>query len=384
MKGYSFQNNAFTKTVKDAPADRLEVEIGDSKQPDTFYPQVKIQRWSNEVNCSIRLLHNETNPKITVEGEKIIWAGKKIEAHFYDLGISKEHPEGARELEIILKEKPASNKLEFTLNTKGLDFFYQPELTKEEKDKGSFRPENVVGSYAVYASENKINYVGGKLYRVGKFGHIFRPKITDAEGKWDWEELNIENGILTITIPQEFLDKAVYPISSKGTTFGYEGAGATSFSCSADYIYRTNKAYTGVSGTGVSMTAKVKDSGDRFKLALYKASDSTLVEGTEYGVAEATASSKTVNFDSPPTIEAIDYFLVFRVNNAMVLYSDDTDSGNYKQVKSTWEDEWPSPISWSTGVFDREFSIYCTYEAAAPPAGPSIVGWKTLLGVGQG
>src|SRR3990167_10358387 len=223
------QLNATTwiEQVKSDPKDEIKVFIGDDKQPN-FEPQQKIERWSNEVNCSFRLIHNEVAPNLTVEGDKIIWAGEKIEAHFYDLGISGEHPEGSREFDVILKEPPKTNVVEFTLETKGLDFFYQPELTQEEIDQGNIRPENVVGSYAIYASENKINYVGGKEYKCGKVGHIFRPKIIDSAGTEVWCDLHIENGILSVTIPQDFLDKAVYPVRhAAGLTFGYTSAGAS-------------------------------------------------------------------------------------------------------------------------------------------------------------
>ena len=57
------------------------------------------------------------------------------------------------EFEVILKEKPATNKVEFTLNTKGLDFFYQPPLLPKKCSKA--RPDNVVGSQSV--SEQKTN-----------------------------------------------------------------------------------------------------------------------------------------------------------------------------------------------------------------------------------
>ena len=82
------------------------------------------------------------------------------------------------------------------IKSKGLDFFYQPPLTQKEIDEGAFRPENVVGSYAVYASEQKTNYVGGKLYRTGKVGHIFRPKIIDSAGTEVWGKLNIDTEFL--------------------------------------------------------------------------------------------------------------------------------------------------------------------------------------------
>jgi hypothetical protein len=38
------------KAVKDSPVDRIEVELGDSKDSSKFYPQAKMMRWDSEVN----------------------------------------------------------------------------------------------------------------------------------------------------------------------------------------------------------------------------------------------------------------------------------------------------------------------------------------------
>jgi len=40
-------DTTFNVIPKDDPKDRITVEIGDTKQPDKFYPQVKIGRWGN-------------------------------------------------------------------------------------------------------------------------------------------------------------------------------------------------------------------------------------------------------------------------------------------------------------------------------------------------
>ena len=42
-------------TPKDDPKDKIEVELGDSKDSTKFHPQVKLMRWDNEVNASFRL-----------------------------------------------------------------------------------------------------------------------------------------------------------------------------------------------------------------------------------------------------------------------------------------------------------------------------------------
>ena len=216
------------------PKDLIITEIGDVKQAE-FYPQVKIGRWgdddsTNEVNLSLRLLDGEKgNAKLETENDKIKWRKGNKTARFYEIAPNEEYPEGAFEFDIELAKKPKTNIIEFSLNTKGVDFFYQPALTQQEIDEGAIRPENVVGSYAVYASEQKTNWKGGKEYKVGKVGHIYRPKIYDASGAECWGILSVdkEAGKLSVEIPQEFLDKAVYPVVVD-PTFGYTGTGSSS------------------------------------------------------------------------------------------------------------------------------------------------------------
>lgn len=245
-----FENNTYILDAKTNPKDRVEVEIGDAKQQD-FHPQVKIKRWDNEVNTSFRYVHDEKNPAVVEEDGKVKWIGKDTEAHFYELT----EGEGGYEFEVILKKKPVSNVVQFTLNTKDLDFFYQPALTEQEIDDGVNRPENVIGSYAVYASENKVNIVGGKEYKCGKVGHIYRPKIIDALGVEVWGELSIdtEAGILSVTVPKEFLDEAKYPVIVD-PTFGYTGVGASNSALTAGTAYGILAMPEGGDGYVDSMT----------------------------------------------------------------------------------------------------------------------------------
>src|SRR3990167_5147558 len=364
---YTKSGGTYFAIPKDNPKDRIAIEIGDSKQSD-FYPQVKIQRWDNEVNLSARLITNEVSPTITTEADKILWQGEKTEAHFYNIPSNEEHPEGAFEFEVILKEKPLTNKIEFTLETKGLDFFYQPELTQEEIDEGTIRPENVVGSYAVYASENKINYVGGKEYKAGKVGHIFRPKIIDSAGTEVWGELHIENGILSVTIPQEFLDVAVYPIRhAEGLTFGYTGAGATQVGGTSNYLRLVNFGDT-PTGTVTSITAYLSSSGtSAAKFALYVVSSLA----AEVPLEEVTLSG-------------VAYYLTYFTNDGNALRWFDSATGYTTQKFSTayTYPNFPDPISPSDSSATTRYSIYATYTAGAPSA--NYKGFTNLLTTGSG
>jgi hypothetical protein len=411
---YSIVNNSFRQIAKSNPKDLVTVEIGDTKQTD-FFPQVKIGRWGssendNEVNLSYRLIDNEKGtPTITTENDKIIWEKGNIKSHFYELPISEEHPEGAYEFEVILKEKPKTNKIEFTLNTKGVDFYYQPPLTEEFKNgyseefkkvivvtetqvkdlQGNVlvnRPENVVGSYAVYALEQKINYVGGKEYKTGQVGFIYRPKITDSIGNWVREELNIdkEKGLLTITIPQDFLDKAVYPISSRGVNFGYETVGGSPAQITLNGFFGY-LATSGVAGTGDSISAYVKTYGSStpyFKGVLVTHSDLSIVTNGVGGgvVVPASAGWTTSTFAVSPTIVASTDYVVGLVvgdggTDSLNMYY---NSGGTSLVHNDSTNSYTTPTN-PTDAAHVSFllSIYATYTAAA--SGPAKL--KTFNGL---
>lgn len=387
------------------PKDDVSIELGDSKQPD-FKPQAKWMRWDNEVNLSVRLVDDEKGSVVVFRSkDKIKWVRSDKEIHFYDIPVSEEFPEGGHELEIVLKKKPVSNKIKFTLRTKGLDFFYQPPLTEEIKvgdedgrvvkvtetdafDKEGrtviHRPENVVGSYAVYASEDKINYVGGKEYRAGKVGHFLYPYLIDAKG-WkvraeDFKiELNLEKteGFLTVIIPQDFLDRAVYPIRrAAGLEFGYHTNASTSRSDNYSNIW--GSLFTGAVGTGISISNYCYYSvvSGVQKFGLYKHSDLSFVKGTVEGNTPPPGPSwLTCNFTSSFTLEAIDYVVCTWSNHPTTYARYDVGSANQGHDKAqAYGETWPDPLS-SVSHSSRKYGIYVTYtsiSSVSPSISPSI------------
>jgi hypothetical protein len=135
--------------------------------------------------------------------------------------------------DIRFDARPLSNIFEWELLcSPELEFFYQPELTPDEIEMKATRPENVIGSYAVYCGRaGEFIYRDGTVkenYLSGKLLHIYRPLVSDAGGKTCWAELFIDpkQNLLRITIPQEFLDSAVYPVFLD-PDFGYSSAGAS-------------------------------------------------------------------------------------------------------------------------------------------------------------
>lgn len=353
-------DTTFLKESRPNPKDRIEVEVGDSKQVD-FHPQFKVKRWDNEVNFSARLKHTEANPIVEAVEEKVRWKGDKIEADFYELT----EDEGGFEFEITLKEKPVSNVIEFTLNTKGLDFFYQPPLTKEEIKSGNERPDNVVGSYAVYASEKKTNFVGGKEYKTGKIGHIYRPKIVDSAGKEVWGVLNIDGNTLSVTIPQKFLDKATYPVRhAAGLTFGYTSQGASDTTiCTSGGDNLAAQLGTAITGALTNLSAYVKrnSSNSNIQLEIWSNSGSTpsarLDGSSNIAVTSASYSLKTASVSESLTGSnywaAVEGIYGGAGTQVYVAYDSGSGSGAYRD----------DALSWTANT--NRYSVYGTYTIIA-------------------
>lgn len=222
MKIIKDEKNKFILDKSSDTKRNINIEIGDVKQLD-FYPQMKIIHWDNECNFSARLKDENYNLGTVKEAkDKIEWKKDNRFVRFYDKG-----NEGF-EFEVEFLSIPDSNIIEFTIQTKELNFYYQPELTEEEIKQGVIRPDNIVGSYAVYHKSKINNIEGGKSYETGKVFHIYRPYVIDSNDNQRWCDLFIDeiNGLLLITIPQDFLDKASYPVILD-PTFGITSQGGS-------------------------------------------------------------------------------------------------------------------------------------------------------------
>ncbi|MHA2063292.1 MAG: hypothetical protein ACXABY_02805 [Candidatus Thorarchaeota archaeon] len=152
-------------------------------------------------------------------------------------------------------QKPATNKYSLKLegNWQDFDFIYQepfPSPTSEMIDGEewltqvwpgaagdiSTRHRKIDGSTAVYHKTKCHHAKGGTNYRNGKAFHIFVPKAIDSEGKFEWCTLSIVDGIYTVTIPQSFLDTAVYPVTVNDE-FGYQTITGTEGTFGNDQLY---------------------------------------------------------------------------------------------------------------------------------------------------
>jgi hypothetical protein len=116
---YDPSTKSYSLVAKSDVKDRIDVEVGDSKDASTFQPQVKLMRWDNEVNFSVRLANVVlAGATYSQTGDVITWQKGDIISRFYSLPVSEIHPEGGYEFEVILNSKPTTNVIQMSMETK--------------------------------------------------------------------------------------------------------------------------------------------------------------------------------------------------------------------------------------------------------------------------
>jgi hypothetical protein len=130
----------------------------------------------------------------TLRGDKqqLVYKGRRRSHRFTILGNT------AFEYDCVLEKEPETNIISLRMEgAESFKFFRQPDFVDEPFLKGS---------YAVYKKETLVGEGTGKLC------HIHRPEIIDARGRRCWGELSVVGNELHITIPENWLAEAKYPV----------------------------------------------------------------------------------------------------------------------------------------------------------------------------
>lgn len=299
--------------------------------------------------------------------------------------------EGGIKFDIILNEKPDTNRFCYSVEGwEAYNWYYQPPLTQEELDNGTERPENIVGSYAVYHKTLKNNE-----YKTGKAFHVERPAVWEVgniEETAQWADLSFEEGDLCVTAPQDFLDTATYPVRID-PTFGYTSVGASQLSSP-----QTASPYNSLVGSFFSLT----EAGDISTIDFYgyvfcggpgcsaRTGRGGLYDASlnfEGQTAEATLPSTagwTTLTYSPDLSEttATHGVVIFAKStlvrpgidsSSLIAYYDSGTTGQgIHQYSSLTYPTFPDPATNGCadfGVCDAKFSIYATYTASGGGGG---------------
>jgi GNAT superfamily N-acetyltransferase len=383
-----------------------DVIIGDPQNGE-FKPVLELARWNKE--SRLKLIFDDSkliSKNVVLEDDKVKYSTPLLDIHYFPINPTEQCEDGGVELEIILKQKPPINTIDLPVETENLVWYYQPPLTQEfrqedcevwtethvrlkpknetETGQDVFRPENVIGSYAIYHTSKRNNE-----YKTGKAFHLYRVQLIDANGNKTWAEYNKniqETGRLGITLPQEFLNKAVYPVTID-PTFGKTSIGGTTVNTAQDLAIQCQFS-VGESGTltQISYYTKAGTQGDGkriLRLGLYDNNKNL-----------ETSNSSTEYLTGTPTWHNQAFNYVFTSGTKhLVAQTDIRDRTSYYDTGETnqWGEDTlngalPNPFV-DDNSYVRELSIYATYTTAGPALkeitdslglSDSVFGHKTL------
>lgn len=353
-----------------------EVIIGDEKSA-SFVPQICFTKWK-ENSLTIKLpdgLIASSSP--TLSAGKLEVKDSKTGFYF--------NPEGDNfKFGLILYEKPLTNTWSFQLEGwEEFDFLYQPiwknvktiklngEDYLEDIDGGGIRKPDVQGSYAVYHKSKVHNQ-----YKTGKFCHIYRPKFIDIDGKEEWADIEIKDGIYKVTIPYEFLNIAKYPIKVNDT-YGNTSVGGTEDTSNTTYkpwalnVYGTMPANGTI--TDVWISYRSNNLGDAY-FNYYdnannksSASDVVIAMGNADNLQHWYDAAISGDAESSGDKLAVGFEAKSGISGTNMMY--DATAGTINAWQGNTYNTIPLPDPKETSnTFERQYSVYMEYTAGGAPA----------------
>lgn len=403
------------KSIKGDNVDRFAMaslsgdvaEIVDDNNGDD--PYLKLDKWGGEAMIKIRIPHAKSGSK-NLANDDLKIVNSEFEIDVYSKSpeqITEEiaganrtftiNEDGGIEFDVVLNSVPSNNIFEFPLESRNLDFYYQPPLNAEhptwsdddgDGEADSFRSEMVIGSYAVYYKDHteilKSESEGAK-YKTGKAFHIYRPKISDASGNEIWGSLFFDENrnVLSVTVDRAWLDAASYPVRIDPNV-GYTSVGASTVT-TENYIAGSVYAMNPVSKyiNSITVYSNPSATSQTFQTGIYRESDVSLVANSTSATQTPAvgAAWRTVAYSSKPFLVASTNYIIciFGYSGAgthVVHYDAGTTDQVYYQSSTfpTWLDPMNAPLHQ-----DRRYSIYATYSDAGYGPGVGVSGGGMLI-----
>ena len=210
-------------------AEHSDVRIGGDGV--SFRPDALIRRWGDEayLNWSFPTSRNVTP---TFDGSKVVWSDSVAnqEIRMYLEPPSAKRELGAFEYEIFLGALPALPTIPFTVESRGLNFYYQPATGRRSPLSGRLLDSaEIIHSYAAYHA-SKTQWHGSAAeadkYKTGKAFHMFRPVATDADGLKYALDYTVDRNGVPNGVDITALASARFPVVVD-PTFGYTSVGGS-------------------------------------------------------------------------------------------------------------------------------------------------------------
>lgn len=348
-----------------------------------FVPNVNISKYSDEAYLNINHPDVVTTEKQILKDDKVSITIGNNTHRIYVL------PNGRLEYDIEFATRPPTNQVFFDIDfSPGLRFVYQDTLENDfNRNKviwdaqgidltqyliDNIRPDEVVGSYAVFFN-NKNNQ-----YRSGKFCHIYRPKLIDNLGKEIFADIDIDipTKKMTISMDAGWLNSASYPVILD-PEIGDTGKPATEWGSSSPTNIAMRGTTDGSGGDTIQVHGWFKNThgslDKSWKLGVYD-NTSSLPANLLLSSVEITESPSFDGEDAAAYVTSLsastDYWIVFVQEDGTAKLFYDTDhasADNSFATGSNYEllDPWNHSFS-----LDRYYGVWADYAAA--PSGPPL------------
>lgn len=330
-------------------------------------PSVKLNKWNDNTYLKLKNDFGLLFDKPILNNNIITYEHTNMDIKIYPTKINNGN---GLEYEVILKTKPLGNVFNFNIETNNLVFYYQPELTQEEIDNGHYRPDNVIGSYAVYHKENI-----GNEFKTGKAYHIYRPMLIDSDNKISYCDLFINEklGIMSIICDTNFLNNAIYPVILD-PTLGYGVIGASDFNPDPERL-RTLRVQLNESGiiNNIAIRVTTPCTLGSIKFGVYDNNETynnlpynLLTESTNVTCSiNSWINASTYTSELSSGIYYLAFWSSDNWSNCKLAY----DSATYNY--STWNgvrtfNGLPDPLTGQNSNSTNRYSIYANYTASSP------------------
>lgn len=357
----------------------------------TDKPAIELSKWSGHANMQIEYLGiaSTTQGSRPLLSKNVEWTEGSQKMEAVPLDPSPQNEDGGMEINIILDAPPASNVFPFKISgAENMDFAYQTPYWQEAGLKaptqdctdtdcvvrGHFRhrDENISGSYTVFSITNKDHLEGQLNYAAGKLFQIYRPLVTDAKNNTIWGDLSYNEGVLSVSVPQAFLDGATYPIKID-PQFGNTTNGASQIAEQGpDNSFGQLFNFSTVQGVTVTkITARLNNNGSgtrTFDVASYTYASSSPQARIGSAVSSSISSASATNVDvtvSNVMTGGIAYTTAignWDQTNILNIYYDNGPSGtvgtNYDTSTGSLNSAWVN--SNTTGI--ERVTLYSTYS----------------------
>lgn len=382
----------------------IKLKIGgrDETTRGRFVPNINMSKWDDEAWLNINFPEKVTNEQERFDGKAISLKTLGREHRIYL------DEKNQLEYEIEFEFEPESNVFEFDLAfAEGLSFHYQWPLEEEwiresrgesrpvfgcysleEYLEGHQRPPEYEGSYAVYF--NRSNH----KYKTGKFCHIQRPKLIDADGKERWAEIWLDPNVKKFWIECDF-EGLRFPVRLD-PTIGYESVGAATFSAGGAFAlwWEDQASAAGGTGSGTLSAYGQTHGADNFRGAVYGGdssaqstdaspyctNESAITDASNEGTMPGSAdwADASVTFNTGITDNYYYYLCLWWEASIYLKYDNGAAEGCYKS--NTYGASLPT----MTGLndHDRRYSIHFDYPVATEPITSFEETFETTTGSG--